>query len=1334
MDPMLQLAKRFLATEYKFDRKSRDEILKKIEADIKQQSMPKNGAGQDWLQLTLWKARDVRAQDILANVLYRNPKIARQLCELRPELCPEFVSYLVDQARREWQEEKARLGWPPKQEICKLFEEKGYKVHETFPDALELALVEKPEFMQALANHLKVALPFSLVLREELAEIQRSRESRLLEDLDARATQSTKDIYRIHTILGRLSANDHRRGQYQARLRRLEKCIEEKNGFKTANGAKPAGRRQSPKNAPVTNDLPKNNGSSGQQPDHETAAGYAPAQAEKMSLFGVALSGGGIRSATFNLGLLQGMANLDLLRRVDYLSGVSGGSHIAGWLAAWIKREHDGIRKVQRWLSPLRCPDPGSFETQPIHFLRRFSNYLAPRKAVLSADVWSMPSAWLRNTLLNQIVFVQLLASLLGLPKLLFHVFDHSAWFASNEGWIGGLSILLMGGLALLIGLNLNRFDHDPRPGRGDRRRPSRLWEEFGIQATVVFGFMILGLLGSYQLWWLQGAPPPQRHWGLMYAVLFLALLLAQVCARNWRCFYSQRSEDTTNVQTALALLATAASSALSSFIGWGVLYIGLQQFERFQQRSPSLRAALGQADTIVFGPVAIVGTLSLVIIFQMGLLGHNFPDSRREWWSRLGAKLFIACLLWIALAGCSLFGPWLVLELIGLHHLAVPGSVLIWLVTTTIGFSMGRSAKTPPFPVEKEAMTTKRLEWLARVASGEWIVRIAPYFYIGGLAIFVSFLLYSLVTLLQWNPLPEASAYWEPWSLDLLLFGSWWLPAAMLLLAMLLAWRFDVNEFSMHHFYRNRLVRCYLGASRAHGTRRPNPFTGFDPEDDLSLSDFRVAPPAPHNLARAARPYYGPFPIINTALNLVAGKELAWQERKAASFAFTPLYCGYEYAAGEARPRSNFANSGYRPTTDYAEPRSGGVSLGTAFAISGAAVNPSMGYHSSLAVSFLMALFNVRLGCWLGNTRHRKSWKKSSPGLGLTYLINELIGNTDDTSWFVNLSDGGHFENLGLYELVRRRCKYIIASDAEQDSTFSFNALGNAIRKCRTDFGVDIRLNPDQLRPVPGMGKSRTHCAVGEIVYSADVRGTLVYIKTSLTGDEPGDVLEYKLSHSVFPHQSTFNQFFDESQFESYRGLGLHTATVILMRAAQFSPEIPNQAQSERGQPAMKTGIRSPIAENDSFLHEMFRYLQAMWYPCSQNMLALGEQHSRLYAELVEKFRSTGGSNLEAPARTFFRNSWLSTWRPNPEFLVYTTMIELMHRIFQDLELETTTDHPHNEGWVSMFRDWAHDPNFCRVWEDVRDNYDIRFRNFCNKEFDLDLDGSYELAVRVNS
>ena len=141
----------------------------------------------------------------------------------------------------------------------------------------------------------------------------------------------------------------------------------------------------------------------------------------------------------------------------------------AGWQHG-SKREEDGILRVQRWLSPVRCPAPDTYETQPIHFLRKFSNYLAPRKGLLSADTWSIFSVWLRNTVLNQIVFWLLLASLLGVPKLIFRVFQ-SSWFQSGEGWIGSLAIAITAVLAVLIGLNLSHFDHDPRPGRGDRRR-----------------------------------------------------------------------------------------------------------------------------------------------------------------------------------------------------------------------------------------------------------------------------------------------------------------------------------------------------------------------------------------------------------------------------------------------------------------------------------------------------------------------------------------------------------------------------------------------------------------------------------------------------------------------------------------------------------------------------------------------------------------------------------------------------------------------------------------------------------------------------------------------
>jgi hypothetical protein len=216
--------------------------------------------------------------------------------------------------------------------------------------------------------------------------------------------------------------------------------------------------------------------------------------------------------------------------------------------------------------------------------------------------------------------------------------------------------------------------------------------------------------------------------------------------------------------------------------------------------------------------------------------------------------------------------------------------------------------------------------------------------------------------------------------------------------------------------------------------------------------------------------------------------------------------------------------------------------------AISGAAVNPNSGYHSKPAIAFLLSLFNVRLGWWLRNPADQHSPEDPSPRFGLLYLLRELGGYTNVRSPYLNLSDGGHFDNMGLYEMVRRRCRFVILCDAEQDERFVYEGLGSAIRKCRTDFGVEIDLDPRRIKPVEGT--QNVHCAVGDITYQDGTSGYLLYIKTGLTGDEPADVLEYRNRFSEFPHQPTTDQFFTESQFESYRCLGHHVAEKIFERA----------------------------------------------------------------------------------------------------------------------------------------------------------------------------------------
>ncbi len=287
---------------------------------------------------------------------------------------------------------------------------------------------------------------------------------------------------------------------------------------------------------------------------------------------------------------------------------------------------------------------------------------------------------------------------------------------------------------------------------------------------------------------------------------------------------------------------------------------------------------------------------------------------------------------------------------------------------------------------------------------------------------------------------------------------------------------------------------------------------------------------------------YFGPFPIINAALNATVVSALDRQDRMAESFIFSPLYCGFDFSPTRSSTYNidSVYEYGYRQTDKYAN-ENGGPTLGTAMAISGAAINPNWGYHSSPAMAFLLTLFNVRLGWWMGNPRLKK-WKNSDPKLGLVYLMRDLLGKSDINMKYVCLSDGGHFDNMGLYELIRRRCHYIILGDGEQDVKGTCEGLANAIRRCRIDFGVEINVLPtgdDENDKQP----TKTHITYFSIKYpGSKIKGKLIYIKAGLTGDETVDIKEYAAANPDFPQQSTNDQFFDEAQFESYRKLGFHS------------------------------------------------------------------------------------------------------------------------------------------------------------------------------------------------
>lgn len=455
--------------------------------------------------------------------------------------------------------------------------------------------------------------------------------------------------------------------------------------------------------------------------------------------------------------------------------------------------------------------------------------------------------------------------------------------------------------------------------------------------------------------------------------------------------------------------------------------------------------------------------------------------------------------------------------------------------------------------------------------------------------------------------------------------------------------------------------------------------------------------------------PCAAPYPIINAALNLVGGKELAWQQRKAASFTFTPDYCGYEFP--ELPP-------GYCLTTAFAN-HPNPITLATAMAISGAAASPNMGYHTSPAPAFLMTLFNVRLGWWLGNPRQAKGYQRSGPLNVLWRLICELFGLTSEEGKYIYLSDGGHFENLGIYELVRRRCRFIVACDAEEDYAFGFGGLGSAIEKCRSDFGVDIDIDVEPIRHRSENGHSDWHCAIGKIHYSRVDRngrdGILVYLKSSLTGDEPTDVLRYAAANAGFPHQSTGDQWFDESQFESYRVLGFHIAENVF------------GALGDATQLATYT-------KDDLFVD-----LAEAWYPPSEATADAFTKHTRTTVAIYDELRKNPhlaflseiypewhvlmGSKLGFDTKKPLRDQLPgSDEELKAGFYLCNSVLQLFEDAYVDLNLEDEFDYPDNRGWMNLFKHWSWSPMLRVTWTISASNYGARFQTFCDRHLGLKI------------
>jgi hypothetical protein len=291
--------------------------------------------------------------------------------------------------------------------------------------------------------------------------------------------------------------------------------------------------------------------------------------------------------------------------------------------------------------------------------------------------------------------------------------------------------------------------------------------------------------------------------------------------------------------------------------------------------------------------------------------------------------------------------------------------------------------------------------------------------------------------------------------------------------------------------------------------------------------------------LSCLAKPGLIPYHLVNAIVNLPASANQELRGRDGDFFLISPLVCGSPVC-------------GYF-STEKLSGKDKHVDLGTAMAISGAAAAPNMGFHTLPQFRFLMALFNVRLGYWIPNVGIPKP--AYGRGVGVDYLLREMAGHMNENLPFLNLSDGGHIENLGVYELVRRKSKFIICVHGGASLGTERGDLQRLQRYLKIDLGIDLEYDLSDLQP-DAARQVRAYATLVKVKYAKDEVGWMIYLKPAITGGEPPYVLDLRCAVPEFPNEGLLDQAYSEEKFEAYRALGKWLAESL------FRDEIVGESQ----------------------------------------------------------------------------------------------------------------------------------------------------------------------------
>jgi len=849
---------------------------------------------------------------------------------------------------------------------------------------------------------------------------------------------------------------------------------------------------------------------------------HEPGQSGNPNWIGLSLSGGGIRSATVCLGVIQSLMRSGFLPRVDYLSTVSGGGYIGTALSSLLSfrpldrypgatdREQYEFRTGEKAHFDLRDTECHGFDPKPetpeathhrwlsgkmvVEHLRAFGEYLVRRRRVLSRDVLRAIGAiasGLAATVLLFALFALLLASTLAT------VIEAAGGSVISESYA---TMTLPTYLAMLW-YEISGMDH-------------------------ASGILAFGALSSVAL-----------------------VLSAGTVAKRLPSDWFKRTGDTpAESQQHRALWIVGSIAA-----GLGFLVL------------PHLgNTAIGPGNRLLFIPTFFLGAalITFIAYIALAVLAKDETALRSNTATRSYVTANNGLFLYLfALSASITLIPWVLSQL----HEAGSNADMLGGVGTVAAVVSGLAA----WLRQKRASSESRAKHLvSRLKQLEdfllkFLLGVAVLVFVVVAIILALATVVSLLVLFGANP-PDALHY--------LFFAS-----ATTVLWSTFGYAMDFNKLSLHYFYRDRLSEAYLRTlgpeanrtdaqsidtqrrmtikrdnglmllSELHGILQPRsaeatqdvaPPIGEKPafvqqavtsewRDRVKITGAPKTERMPFEGAATAAPYH----LYNTCLNLTTDRDMKLRSRKSAGFIFSKLFCGSDV-------------TGYVDTTAY---RSGETKVTRAMTISGAAADTALGNQTFFAQSFATTLFNIRLGQWLENPCYKHGrhvhrhenwvfWPK--------YMLMEMLGISDARRRLIHLSDGGHTgDNLGIIPLLKRRCALIIAVDAECDPEYGFGSLMNALRYAEVDLGIKFNLDLSPIRPDEN-GLSDAHFAVGQIHYPAtddddDSDGTLIVLKSSVTDDDDETIRMFRKTHENFPQEPTIDQFFSEDQFEAYLAVG---------------------------------------------------------------------------------------------------------------------------------------------------------------------------------------------------